>query len=66
MRLWEKMKFAVLVVVAVDGGGEIEVASVEVVLYVIGVVDEVVFRYVSSKNMRVVLNLKDLRLSFTI
>ena len=32
MRLWEKMKFAVLVVVvvvAVDGGGEIEVASVE-------------------------------------
>ncbi|KAH1213764.1 hypothetical protein GmHk_14G041654 [Glycine max] len=28
---------------------------------VIGVVDEVVFRYVSSKNTRVVLNLKDLR-----
>ena len=37
-----------------------------VVLDVIGVVDEVVFRYVSSKNTRVVLNLKDLRLSFTI
>ena len=37
-----------------------------VALDVIGVVDEVVFRYVSSKNTRVVLNLKDLRLSFTI
>lgn len=38
MRLWEKMKFAVLVVVvvvAVDGGGEIEVASVEVVAVVV-------------------------------
>ncbi|KAG4915520.1 hypothetical protein JHK87_053077 [Glycine soja] len=33
-----------------------------VVLDVIGVVDEVVFRYVSSKNTMVVLNLKDLRL----
>ncbi|KAG5028706.1 hypothetical protein JHK87_012220 [Glycine soja] len=31
-----------------------------VVLDVIGVVDEVLFRYVSSKNTRVVLNLKDL------
>lgn len=29
---------------------------------VIGVVDEVVFRYVSSKNTRVVLKVKDLRL----
>ena len=37
-----------------------------VVLDVIGVVDEVVFRYVSSKNTRVVFKLKDLRLSFTI
>ena len=37
-----------------------------VALDVIGVVDEVVFRYVSSKNTRVVFKLKDLRLSFTI
>ena len=37
-----------------------------VALDVIGVVDEVVFRYVSSKNTRVVLKLKYLRLSFTI
>ncbi|KAG4388091.1 hypothetical protein GLYMA_09G101732v4 [Glycine max] len=33
---------------------------------VIGVVDEVVFRYVSSKNTRVVFKLKDLRLRFRI
>ncbi|RZB42684.1 hypothetical protein D0Y65_053319, partial [Glycine soja] len=40
-----------------------------VVLDVIGVIDEVVFRYVSSKNTRVVLNLKDLSgqvLSYTL
>jgi len=37
-----------------------------VALDVIGVVDEVVFRYVSSKNTRVVFKLKDLRLRFRI
>ena len=37
-----------------------------VALDVIGVVDEVVFRYVSSKNTRVIFKLKDLRLCFRI
>lgn len=32
MGLWEKMKFAVVFVVVVDGGGEIEVAAVEIVV----------------------------------